>query len=318
VLERLATSIELLYERHLGSTKEWFPHEYVPRGGADVEVPSAVQSALLISVLTEDGLPYYTAELQRRLGRDDGWGRWWRRWTAEEQRHSIAIREWLHATRAVDPYVLERARMTIVEHGVDDHGPTLEHALQYVAIQELATRTAYSNTAQLLPPGEGQRMLRRIAADENLHYLVYRDLVGGLFDLDPSGAMVALAEVVRVFDMPGTGIPGFRKHAVAVASAGIYNWSVHADHVLASAFRHWRVADRDVDAAGARARDELTAHVERLRRAGARLGARVPSRTDHDDTDRDDTNGDAVTPRARARVRAPAGAAPARRSSFSA
>jgi acyl-[acyl-carrier-protein] desaturase len=273
VLESLTPVMGTLYERHLASTKEWFPHEFVPRDAAQVSLPAPVASALLLNVLTEDGLPYYMAELQRRLGRSGPWGRWSRRWTAEEQRHSIVIREWLHATGAVDPYILERSRMAVMERGFDDHGATLEHALVYVAIQELATRTAYNNTARHLPESceHGQRMLRRVAADENLHHLVYRDLVASLFELDPTGATVALADVVRSFDMPGVAMRGFRKHASVVASAGIYNWSLHVEHVLEPLIRFWDPARRQLAPDGDRARRELDAHVERLRRAGERM-----------------------------------------------
>ena len=45
------------------------------------------------------------------------WREWSHRWTAEEARHSIAMRDYLTVTRAIDPVALERARMRQVEGG---------------------------------------------------------------------------------------------------------------------------------------------------------------------------------------------------------
>src|SRR4051794_39439985 len=117
-----------LLDRHLATAKEWFPHELVPysRGRdfckgyewscddadlAGAVLPDAVRSALFVNLLTEDNLPYYFRDIERMFGMDSAFGTWNRRWTAEEGRHSIAIRDYLIATRAIDPVHLERARM---------------------------------------------------------------------------------------------------------------------------------------------------------------------------------------------------------------
>src|SRR5205085_7527783 len=101
--------------RHLSTSKEWFPHEFVPwslgrdfvEGEAwepnDEPIPPAVRAALVVNLLTEDNLPYYSHTIMRMFGEDDVWGAWAKRWTAEEGRHSIVIRDYLTVTRAVDP-----------------------------------------------------------------------------------------------------------------------------------------------------------------------------------------------------------------------
>src|SRR5262245_23315473 len=92
-----------LLERHLATSKEWFPHELVPWGrGRDfdagdewsadeVALPEEIRSALFVNLLTEDNLPYYFRTIERMFGADSAWGAWARRWTAEEGRHSIVI-----------------------------------------------------------------------------------------------------------------------------------------------------------------------------------------------------------------------------------
>src|SRR5215216_3202104 len=125
LLSDLEPVVERLLERHLATTKEWFPHEHVPFGrGRDpvigeewsaedadlggATIDDAVRSALLVNLLTEDNLPYYFRTIERELGADGAWGAWSKRWTAEEGRHSMVIYGYLIVTRAVDPIALER------------------------------------------------------------------------------------------------------------------------------------------------------------------------------------------------------------------
>ena len=57
-----------------------------------------------------------------RITDDGAWGTWVHRWTAEEGRHSICMRDYLLVTRAVDPVELERGRMRQMEKGYDSTG----------------------------------------------------------------------------------------------------------------------------------------------------------------------------------------------------
>jgi len=87
--------------------------------------------------------------------------------------------------------------------------------------------------------------MKRVAADENLHYLFYRDLVSAALEIDPSGMMEAIKRQVLTFEMPGTGIPDFAQHAKAIARAGIYDLGVHHDSILRPVvLGHWDVAGR--------------------------------------------------------------------------
>ena len=74
--------------------------------------------SLEVNLLTEDNLPYYHLALWETFGRDGAWGEWVRRWTAEEGRHAIVLRDYLTVTRGVDPVALERGRMETVSAGV--------------------------------------------------------------------------------------------------------------------------------------------------------------------------------------------------------
>jgi len=292
-LAELAPAAERLYERHLDTTREWFPHEFVPYSDArdyepgevwdESEVPMdpAVRSSLLVNLLTEDNLPFYFQVITRMFGADSVWGDWNRRWTAEEGRHSIVIRDYLTATRSLDPWALERNRMHQVQAGF--HGETLPNAANgfaYVALQELATRISHRNTGDRLDDPRGKEVMGRVAKDENFHYLFYRDLVSAALEVDPSMTVEAIAMQVDVFEMPGTGIAGFRSHAQAIANAGIYDMVIHHDKILVPCVqRHWKVdALEGLSDAAEKAREKLFDHMARLKKVGTHLADKRDAR----------------------------------------
>ncbi len=293
LLRALEPTVEQLFARHLESTREWFPHQHVPYGrGRDFDadepwdagsadlggstIDDAVRSSLIVNLLTEDNLPYYFRTIERQLGADGAWGAWSKRWTAEEGRHSMAIYSYLMVTRAVDPIALERSRMHQVSTGQVPEPAIAIDVLPYVALQELATRIAHRNTGRLLGDSAGYDVMMRVAADENLHHLFYRDLTRAAIDLDPSTMVQAIERQVVGFEMPGTGIPGFAAHAGAIAKAGIYDLAIHHDQILAPVvLRHWGLESlTGLDDDAERSRDRLLARLAKSARVARRLTER--------------------------------------------
>lgn len=277
-----------LYDRHDRTAKEWFPHELVPWSrGRDFEAgeawepdelapPPAVRSALFVNLLTEDNLPYYSMEIHEMFGAGGAWGDWARRWTAEEGRHSIVMRDWLTVTRAIDPVALERGRMSQVCGGVVPHPNSAVGGLVYVTLQELATRISHYNTGKFLQDRFGEEIMKRVAADENLHYLFYRDLTTAALELDPSSVVIAVEAEVREFAMPGVGIPDFEVHAKAIAKHQIYDMTIHHEKILVPVvLNHWKVEDLTglSDEAEA-ARDKLVTRIARIGKAARRMRER--------------------------------------------
>ncbi|RKR91629.1 fatty acid desaturase [Micromonospora pisi] len=275
-------------DRHLAVAKEWFPHEYVPwsdgrtfdgvLGGEawspeDTSIPEVARTALVVNLLTEDNLPSYHHEIATQFGRDGAWGTWVHRWTAEEGRHGTAIRDYLTVTRAVDPVALERARMVHMSAGyVNEHSDEVLHSLAYVSFQELATRISHRNTGRVTGDPLCEQLLARVAADENLHMIFYRNLLAAAFELAPSQAMRAVADVAADFQMPGNGIDGFARKSVAIALAGIYDLRQHRDEVLVPVLRQWDVWNvTGLDADGEAAREQLAAHLDELDKAASRF-----------------------------------------------
>ena len=116
------------------------------------------------------------------------------------------LRDWLCVTRKLDLTGLERARMRQVSTGFRAGGRShsLTDGLVYLALQELATRIAHWNTGRLLD-GDGAVILKRVAADENLHFLFYRELAAAALQADPSRTVEAIDRQVTSFEMPGRG-----------------------------------------------------------------------------------------------------------------
>ncbi|MDQ6909920.1 MAG: acyl-ACP desaturase, partial [Actinomycetota bacterium] len=288
LLRELAPEAERLLERHLGATKEWFPHELVPWDQAEglragdawdpeqFPMDDAVRRALVVNLLTEDNLPYYYSAIDDHFGADDAWGSWNRRWTAEEGRHSIVIRDYLTVTRAVDPVALERGRMHQVCYGFHQPIAGPAECLVYVALQELATRIAHFNTGKLMGDPAGHEVMARVAKDENLHYLFYRDVTTAGLHVDPSGMVIAMERQVRHFEMPGTGIEGFNAHAKAIARAGIYDLAIHHDQILVPlVLRHWKLESlENLSPEAEKARASLIRRIERTNKVAKRLTAR--------------------------------------------
>ena len=292
LLSELEQVVETNLNRHLATAKEWFPHEYVPWSeGTDYDGPlggqawapeqsrmsEVVRTALIVNLLTEDNLPSYHHEIATMFGRDGAWGMWVHRWTAEEGRHGIAIRDYLLATRAVDPVELERARMTHMSSGFTnayaDHSSL--HGIAYVSFQELATRVSHRNTGRISGDPVCDQLLAKVAADENLHMLFYRNLLGAAFEIAPNDAMRAVTDVVKTFQMPGHGIENFTRKSVQIAMAGIYDLRIHHDEVVLPVLRNVRALETEgLTGDGDKARDELVAFLSELDRMATRFTER--------------------------------------------
>lgn len=274
--------------RHEKVAKEWFPHEYVPwsegrnfdglMGGdewteQDSGVSDVARSALIVNLLTEDNLPSYHHEIALIFGRDDAWGEWVHRWTAEEGRHAIAMRDYMLVKRLVDPVALERFRMKHMSDGyVSAHSSELMRSLAYVSFQELATRVSHRNTGKFTNDPMCENLLTRIAADENLHMIFYRNLMDAALKIAPDQAMIAILDVVKTFEMPGANLPGFQRKAVEMAVEGIYDLRIHKDEVVAPVLRFWGVFELEgLSAEGEAARTELAEFMEALEKQALRF-----------------------------------------------
>jgi acyl-[acyl-carrier-protein] desaturase len=294
LLHELEPVVEKNLNRHLSMRKDWNPHDYIPwsdgknyyaLGGKDWDpeeskLSEVAQVAMVQNLLTEDNLPSYHREIAMNFGMDGAWGQWVNRWTAEENRHGIALRDYLVVTRAVDPVQLEQLRVEQVTRGFspgqnqqgDLFAESLFDSVIYVTFQELATRVSHRNTGKACNETVADQLLARVSADENLHMIFYRDVSEAGFAIAPDQAMHSLHRVLRNFKMPGYTVPEFRRKAVIIAVGGVYDPRIHLDDVVMPVLKKWRIFEReDFTGEAARMRDDLGKLVEELEEASQKF-----------------------------------------------
>jgi acyl-[acyl-carrier-protein] desaturase len=290
LLKELEPVAERLLNRHLSMFKEWSPHDYVPwsdgknyyaQGGQDWEpgqsqISDVAQVAMVQNLLTEDNLPSYHREIAMNFSMDGAWGQWVNRWTAEENRHSTALRDYLVVTRAVDPVELEKLRMEQMTRGFspgqnqqgDMFAESLFDSVMYVSFQELATRVSHRNTGKACNEPIADQLLARVSADENLHMIFYRDVSDAGLDIAPNQAMKSVHRILRNFRMPGFTVPEFRRKAVIIAVGGVYDPRIHLNEVVMPVLRKWRIFEReDFTGEAAWMRDDLGVLIKELEEA---------------------------------------------------
>jgi acyl-[acyl-carrier-protein] desaturase len=283
LLRELEPVAEQNVDRHLSIAKDWHPHDYVPwdegrnfaaMGGVDWDpeqsrLSDVAKVAMVTNLLTEDNLPSYHREIAANFSQAGAWGTWVGRWTAEENRHGIVIRDYLVVTRAIDPEQLERDRMVHMTHGaaVPLGWEGFLNQVAYVTFQELATRVSHRNTGKVCDDAVADRMLQRIATDENLHMIFYRNICGAALDLVPDQALEAISRILRNFTMPGAGMPNWRRNGVLMAKHAIYDLRQHLEEVVNPVLKTWRVFERDdFTARGEQTRAELGEFLTQLER----------------------------------------------------
>jgi acyl-[acyl-carrier-protein] desaturase len=281
LLHELEPVVENAVNRHFSMTKDWNPHDYVPwsegknyyaLGGQDWDpeqskLSEVARTAMIQNLLTEDNLPSYHREIAMNFTMDAPWGTWVNRWTAEENRHGIALRDYLVVTRNCDPIELETLRMETVNRGFspgqnhqvsgDLFAQSLFDSVVYVTFQELATRISHRNTGRACNDPVADQLLARISADENLHMIFYRDISAVGFDIAPEQAMYSLHRVLANFQMPGYVVPEFRRKAVIIAVGGVYDPRIHLDDVVMPVLKKWRILERDFTGEAARYQDAI-------------------------------------------------------------
>ncbi|BBX72913.1 acyl-ACP desaturase [Mycobacterium shinjukuense] len=290
LLHELEPVVERLLNRHLSMFKEWNPHDYIPWSdgknyyaldGQDWEpgqsqLSDVAQVAMVQNLLTEDNLPSYHREIAMNFSMDGPWGQWVNRWTAEENRHSTALRDYLVVTRAVDPVELEMLRLEQITRGFspgqnhqgDMFADSLFDSVMYVSFQELATRVSHRNTGKACDDTIADQLLARVSADENLHMIFYRDVSAAGLDIAPNQAMKSLHRILRNFKMPGFTVPEFRRKAVIIAVGGVYDPRIHLNEVVMPVLRKWRIFEReDFTGEAARMRDDLAVLIKELEQA---------------------------------------------------
>jgi acyl-[acyl-carrier-protein] desaturase len=271
LLDELTFEADLNLRRHIAEAVDWEPHDYVPwaqgrnfafLGGEDWSpeqstLGEAAKLALTVGVLVADNVPAYHRELASYL-RTGVWFKWVGRWTAEENRHAIVIRDYLTATRAVDPVELERLRMAHMMAGMAKPSMHVLDILVEATLDEATAAIRHRNTAALDENPTVTAIAARIARDDELQAMFFANIVDAAFRIAPDQAARAVADRVAGYCVPSVRLPDGRDCAAALAEIGIYDPDQAPKLVFGPLVERWNLLDRDdLSDEGRQAREQV-------------------------------------------------------------
>lgn len=170
-------------------------------------IPDSVITSLVGNMITEEALPSYQTYFnlmvneERSLVSDNGWVRWSRAWTAEENRHGDLLNKYLYLSGRCDMKEVEQTIHRLIYNGFD---PNTNHdpysAIVYTSFQERATKISHVNTGKLADKAGDNtlsRICKQIAGDEARHEKAYKSFMSKIFEIDPNGALKSFEQMMR-------------------------------------------------------------------------------------------------------------------------
>lgn len=301
VMNFLGKKIDSIVDEFLKKIDEnWQPTDFLPDSSTEnftiqikelqeqcKELPYDYLAVLVGDVITEEALPTYESWLMDVEGitknEPQGWAKWIRMWTAEENRHGDLLNKYLYLSGRVNMRQMEISTQHLIADGFDIGTSTDPYKnFVYTSFQEMATNISHRRTATLAKQ-HGNAQLSKIcgviAADEARHARAYKSFVAGIFELDPNEMMVAFEYMMRrKIVMPahflrqqgetiGTAYSHFSD---AAQRLGVYTSWDYTD-ILESLLVDWNISNiKDLNDNGEKARDYLMALPERFRKVAGR------------------------------------------------
>jgi len=278
----------------------WQPSDFLPDSSSEnfstqlkdlqeqcKELPYDYLAVLVGDVITEEALPTYESWLMDVEGitKDEpqGWAKWVRMWTAEENRHGDLLNKYLYLSGRINMRQMEISTQYLIADGFDiGTGRDPYKNFVYTSFQELATNISHRRTASLAKK-HGSVQLSKIcgviASDEARHAKAYKSFVSGIFELDASEMMIAFEDMMRrKIVMPahflrqaGENIGSTYSHfSDAAQRLGVYtSWDY--TNILDSLLIDWNIGNiSGLNEKGEKARDYLMALPDRFRKVAGR------------------------------------------------
>ncbi|CAL5417107.1 unnamed protein product [Camellia sinensis] len=286
--------------------KCWQPQDFLPDPASEgfdeqvrelreraKEIPDDYFVVLVGDMITEEALPTYQTMLNTLDGvRDEtgasptSWAVWTRAWTAEENRHGDLLNKYLYLSGRVDMRQIEKTIQYLIGSGMDprtENSPYL--GFIYTSFQERATFISHGNTARLAKEHGDIKLAQicgTIASDEKRHETAYTKIVEKLFEIDPDGTVLALADMMKKkISMPAHLMYDGRddnlfEHFSSVAQRlGVYTAKDYAD-ILEFLVGRWQVEElTGLSAEGRKAQDYVCGLPPRIRKLEERAQSRV-------------------------------------------
>lgn len=256
------------------------------------DLPYDYLAVLVGDTITEEALPTYESWLMDVEGitksEPEGWSKWIRMWSAEENRHGDLLNKFLYLSGRINMREMEISTHYLIADGFDNGAATDPYKnFVYTSFQELATNISHRRTATLAKK-HGSNQLSTIcgviAADEARHAKAYKSFVAKIFEIDASEMMLAFEDMMRKrIAMPahflrqaGESIgKSFVHFSDAAQRLGVYT-SLDYTHILESLIKEWDIANiSSLNGKAEAARDYLMSLPERFKRISER-GLKAP------------------------------------------
>lgn len=249
-------------------------------------------TVLIGDTITEEALPTYETWLmdieginqQYNENNPNGWSKWIRGWTAEENRHGDLLNKYLFLCGRVDMREMEVTTQHLINDGFDiGTGRNPYKNFVYTSFQELATNISHRRVASFVKK-TGNTLLAKIngiiAADEARHASAYSDFVKRIFELDPSQMMTSFEDMMRrKIVMPahfmrqsGDKVGELWSHFSDAAQRTKVYTAQDYINILSSLIKDWDIDKiTDLNEAGEKARDYIMALPNRLQNITNRM-----------------------------------------------
>ena len=198
--------------------KIWQPSDFLPNSENEnfieevkelreiaKDLPYDFWVVMVGDTITEEALPTYESWLMEVEGVDNegrnGWSKWVRQWTGEENRHGDLLNKYLYLSGRVNMREVEVTTQHLINDGFDiGTGKDPYKNFVYTSFQELATYISHNRVSQLAKQyGDKKlsKLCKMIAGDEMRHHHAYSEFVTQIFKVDPSEMMLAFQYMMK-------------------------------------------------------------------------------------------------------------------------
>jgi acyl-[acyl-carrier-protein] desaturase len=252
-------------------------------------IPDSIISSLVGNMITEEALPSYQTYFNLMVNEDrdltstNGWVRWSRAWTAEENRHGDLLNKYLYLTGRCDMKEVEQTIHRLIYNGFNPHtNHDPYQTMVYTSFQERATRISHVNTGKLADKAGDNNLAgicRQIAGDEARHEKAYKSFMSKIFEIDPDGALHSFEQMMRKqIVMPAVLMAEgaknaniFNDFAAITQKIGVYTtW--HYASIIEHLVKLWNIEKLSgLKEGAAKAQDYLCTLADRYKRIAERM-----------------------------------------------
>ena len=252
------------------------------------DLPYDFWVVLVGDTITEEALPTYEAWLMDVEGIDNvernGWAKWVRQWTGEENRHGDLLNKYLYLSGRVNMREVEMTTQHLINDGFDiGTGRDPYKNFVYTSFQELATYISHNRVSQIAKQyGDKKlsKLCKMIAGDEMRHHHAYSEFVNQIFKVDPSEMMLSFQYMMKQkIVMPAVFLresgekisTAFEEFSNSAQKIGVYTAADYVD-ILRKLTEKWEIDKiTNLTAEAEKARDYLMKLPDRMAKVSERL-----------------------------------------------